>query len=175
MSPKYSYYEAMRSDPVLTLASATYDASGQLHQTVISGPKSNLLTFPCLPEEGFYVLHGDRGLQLASGACERRGCYISRVCRCDEDEDEQYLSSDKYIYRYRGRDVAAARDFEYEAEYNNNTNLMTGRYGSSGTAAGSGNNAASAIIACRLHLYEAADAIRSLPGMCLLTHARTLS
>ncbi|KAI0458356.1 hypothetical protein F5B21DRAFT_500614 [Xylaria acuta] len=81
MSYKPSILETMRRGPI-TLVSATYGTSGQLHQNVISGPK---LTVLCLPEEGLYVLCRNRGLQIAS-ACDRRKCYITQVCRCTEQQ-----------------------------------------------------------------------------------------
>ncbi|KAI3336563.1 hypothetical protein HD806DRAFT_9962 [Xylariaceae sp. AK1471] len=87
MSHKLPIWETMRRRPI-TLVSATYGPDGQLHQDIISGPK---LAFPCLPEEGLYILYRNRGLQIASAACDRRRCYITQVCRCTEEQQQQHI------------------------------------------------------------------------------------
>ncbi|KAI0526344.1 hypothetical protein F5B22DRAFT_154190 [Xylaria bambusicola] len=61
-----------------TIVGVIYGTDGQLTQNVISGPK---VASDSISEEGVYILHGKRGLQIAA-ACERRTCDITQICRC---------------------------------------------------------------------------------------------
>ncbi|TGJ87385.1 hypothetical protein E0Z10_g1382 [Xylaria hypoxylon] len=142
MSNKAPVWEIMRRRPT-TLVSVTYGTDGQLHQNVISGPK---LAFLCLFEEGLYILHGNRGLQIAS-TCDRRKCYITQVCHCAEQQ--------QCIYANINTTIAETR------KEHNHTQQLVRRYGQG-------------CVLSRLHLYEAADEIRSL-RLCFLAHPRTLS
>ncbi|KAI0911933.1 hypothetical protein F4823DRAFT_560503 [Ustulina deusta] len=141
MSNKPSAWEIVQCGPI-TLVSATYGTVGQLHQNVISGPK---LAFNCLPEEGLYILYGNRGLQIAS-ACDRRKCYITQVCRCAEQQ----------------RHIHANINSTIETRTVNKSTLDTvSRYWKG-------------YVLTWLHLYQAAEEIRSC-RLCFLAHPRTLS
>ncbi|TRX92430.1 hypothetical protein FHL15_006597 [Xylaria flabelliformis] len=132
----------MRRGPV-TLVSAIYSTDGQLHQNVISGPKPALLS---LPEEGLYILHWNRGLQVAS-ACDQRKCYMAQLCRCTEEQHNvhEHIS------------IVATNSGTKEQT----ANQLAKRFIRNRALA-------------RLNFYEIADEIRSL-RLCFLAHPRTLS
>ncbi|KAH8156844.1 hypothetical protein CIB48_g11404 [Xylaria polymorpha] len=142
MSYRPFILETMRRGSI-TLVSATYGTEGHLHQNVISGPK---ITFPCLPEEGLYILCRNRGLQIAS-ACDRRKCYITQVCRCAEQERPEHGHLTTLAMN--------ARTEEQSAGY------LTKRFVQDRALAW-------------LNFYQAADEIRRLK-LSSLAHPRTLS
>jgi hypothetical protein len=84
MSHKLAIWETMRCRPI-TLVSATHGPDGQLHQEVIAGPRLALNSG--LPEEGLYILYHNRGLQIASTACDQRRCGITQVCRVSKSSE----------------------------------------------------------------------------------------
>ncbi|KAI0115811.1 hypothetical protein GGR51DRAFT_575624 [Nemania sp. FL0031] len=142
---KSDMWEAIRCRPI-TLISATFSSTdGELHQNVISGPKP---ASSCLPEEGLYILHGNRGLQIAS-VCDLRKCYRTQVCHCAEQQQQQHLQTD--------RTTASANTRKKRESTRGFARVVRERYALSW-----------------LDFYKAAEVIRSL-RFCFLAHPRTLS
>ncbi|KAI0194388.1 hypothetical protein EV127DRAFT_467629 [Xylaria flabelliformis] len=142
MYHKPSILETMRSGPV-TLVSAIFSTDGQLHQNIISGPKPALLS---LPEEGLYILHWNRGLQIAS-ACDQRKCHMAQICRCAEEQ--------RAVHERISIVATNSGPTEQTAKH------LAKRFIRDRALA-------------RLNFHEIADEIRSL-RLCLLAHPRTLS
>ncbi|KAI0554952.1 hypothetical protein F4679DRAFT_579296 [Xylaria curta] len=137
-----SVLETIRRGPV-TLVSVTYGTDGQLHPNIISGPEPALL---CLPEEGFYILYQNRGLQIAS-ACDQRKCYMAQVCRCMEQQHA--------VHKHMTTIAMSTGTEEQSAKH-----LAKRLIQDSALA--------------WLNFHEVADEIRSLK-LCFLAHPRTLS
>ncbi|KAL7627114.1 hypothetical protein AAE478_003890 [Parahypoxylon ruwenzoriense] len=65
------------------IVSAGYGAGGKFRFSVSSGGRK-FRSYPLsLPDEGVYLVYGNRALQVAALPCENRKCCNSPICRCD--------------------------------------------------------------------------------------------
>ncbi|KAI1454967.1 hypothetical protein F4805DRAFT_460207 [Annulohypoxylon moriforme] len=70
---------AVSSKPI-TVVATSYGGGGQLQTNVIAGRKCSYSVD--FPDEGVFVIHRNRALQIAAPPCDQRRCNVSRICRC---------------------------------------------------------------------------------------------
>ncbi|KAI0382669.1 hypothetical protein F5Y04DRAFT_41552 [Hypomontagnella monticulosa] len=84
MAPHYRHIacQGIPSQPT-TVVATSYSSDSQLQTSIISGNDKHCPLDPDLPDEGIYIIHGNRALQIAAPPCEKRRCSNSHLCRCD--------------------------------------------------------------------------------------------
>ncbi|KAI2639502.1 hypothetical protein GGS26DRAFT_271142 [Hypomontagnella submonticulosa] len=74
--------QAIPSEPTTVIATS-YSTDSQLRNSIISGSDKHCSLDSDLPDEGIYIIHKDRALQIAAPPCEKRKCCNTSLCRCD--------------------------------------------------------------------------------------------
>ncbi|KAI5928779.1 hypothetical protein F4810DRAFT_717333 [Camillea tinctor] len=73
-----------------TAVAVTHVANYQLQNDIISGPTCPI--HYSLPDEGVYILCGNRALQIAGPFCDRRRCNFHQICHCDPERSSNNIT-----------------------------------------------------------------------------------